>query len=134
MGKRLLIARGLCGRRSRAHGALDALDALTHRGDGPDGLPGSDDRGTMSAFYVFAALGLYPVAGTDRYVLGSPLFPPPRWPSAAARSPSRRLPRFPRAVMRNGAPSATVIHHGGLAGATLHYDLQTAPIREPATP
>lgn len=39
-----------------------------------DGLDGNDDGGTLSAWYVLAALGLYPIAGTDRYELGSPLF------------------------------------------------------------
>lgn len=38
------------------------------------GLDGNDDGGTLSAWYVWSALGLYPVAGTDRYVLGTPLF------------------------------------------------------------
>jgi predicted alpha-1,2-mannosidase len=42
--------------------------------DGPDGLPGNDDCGTMSAFYIFSALGFFPQAGSDRYVLGSPVF------------------------------------------------------------
>jgi predicted alpha-1,2-mannosidase len=43
-------------------------------GEGPDGLPGNDDSGTMSAWYVFASLGFYPLAGTPTYLLGSPLF------------------------------------------------------------
>ena len=43
-------------------------------GDGPDGLPGNDDGGTMSAWYVFASLGLYAMAGDDDYVIGSPLW------------------------------------------------------------
>lgn len=43
-------------------------------GDGYDGLDGNDDGGTLSAWYVLSALGLYPVAGTDQYQLGSPLF------------------------------------------------------------
>lgn len=40
-----------------------------------DGLPGNDDGGAISGFYVFAALGLFPIAGTDEWVIGSPLFP-----------------------------------------------------------
>ncbi len=40
----------------------------------PDGLGGNDDCGQMSAWYIFSALGFYPVApGSDRYYLGSPL-------------------------------------------------------------
>lgn len=39
----------------------------------PDGLGGNDDCGQMSAWYIFSALGFYPVApGADRYDLGSP--------------------------------------------------------------
>ena len=38
-----------------------------------DGLSGNDDCGQMSAWYVFSALGFYPVCpGTDQYVIGSP--------------------------------------------------------------
>jgi predicted alpha-1,2-mannosidase len=38
-----------------------------------DGLSGNDDCGQMSAWYIFSALGFYPVCpGTDQYVLGSP--------------------------------------------------------------
>ncbi|UOQ51278.1 GH92 family glycosyl hydrolase [Hymenobacter cellulosivorans] len=39
----------------------------------PDGLGGNDDCGQMSAWYVFSALGFYPVApGSPEYALGSP--------------------------------------------------------------
>jgi len=37
-----------------------------------DGLDGNDDGGTLSSWYVLSALGLYPVAGTDRYWIGAP--------------------------------------------------------------
>lgn len=37
-----------------------------------NGLDGNDDGGTLSSWYVFSAMGFYPVAGTDRYWLGSP--------------------------------------------------------------
>ncbi|MGY0626334.1 MAG: GH92 family glycosyl hydrolase, partial [Paraglaciecola chathamensis] len=41
----------------------------------PDGYCGDEDNGQTSAWYVFSALGFYPVApGSDEYVLGSPLF------------------------------------------------------------
>lgn len=39
-----------------------------------DGVPGNDDFGTMSAWAVWAALGLYPLTGTGMYVLSAPLF------------------------------------------------------------
>lgn len=43
--------------------------------DGPGGLSGNDDAGQVSAWYVFAAIGLYPVnPASDEYVITSPLF------------------------------------------------------------
>ena len=40
----------------------------------PAGVPGNDDCGQISTWFVFAALGFYPVnAVTGVYVLGSPL-------------------------------------------------------------
>jgi predicted alpha-1,2-mannosidase len=46
----------------------------TMYGTGVNGLCGNDDAGQMSAWYVFSALGLYPVCpGSDEYALGSPL-------------------------------------------------------------
>jgi predicted alpha-1,2-mannosidase len=43
--------------------------------DQPDGVPGNDDGGTMGAWYVLSALGMYPVAGSDGWVLAAPHFP-----------------------------------------------------------
>ena len=41
----------------------------------PDGYCGDEDNGQTSAWYVFSALGFYPVCpGTDQYILGTPLF------------------------------------------------------------
>ena len=62
-----------------------------------DGLPGNDDYGTMSAWGVWAHLGLYPLAGSTTYILASPVFAdvtlavPPAWdvvqPAAGPSSP-----------------------------------------------
>lgn len=42
----------------------------------PDGLAGNDDLGQMSAWYVFTALGFYPVApGSNEYIIGRPFLP-----------------------------------------------------------
>jgi putative alpha-1,2-mannosidase len=41
----------------------------------PGGMPGNDDGGTMSAWWVLAALGIYPaVPGSDQLALSAPLF------------------------------------------------------------
>ncbi len=37
-----------------------------------NGLDGNDDGGTISSWYVFSAMGFYPLAGTDKYWIGSP--------------------------------------------------------------
>ncbi|MBR59111.1 MAG: hypothetical protein CMH54_13970 [Myxococcales bacterium] len=39
------------------------------------GIPGNDDAGTLGAWYVFTAMGFYPVAGSQQYLIGAPLFP-----------------------------------------------------------
>lgn len=41
---------------------------------GRRGLPGQDDSGAMSAWFIFGSLGIFPVAGQDVYMIGSPLF------------------------------------------------------------
>ena len=41
----------------------------------PGGLPGNDDLGTLSSWYIFSAMGFYPVTpGTAQYQIGSPVF------------------------------------------------------------
>ena len=41
----------------------------------PDGYCGDEDNGQTSAWYVFSALGFYPVCpGSNEYVMGAPLF------------------------------------------------------------
>jgi predicted alpha-1,2-mannosidase len=43
---------------------------------GPGGLPGNDDLGTMSAWYILSSLGLYPaIPGVGGFVVSSPAFP-----------------------------------------------------------
>jgi predicted alpha-1,2-mannosidase len=43
--------------------------------DTPGGMPGNDDGGEMSSWYIFAAMGLYPeIPGVGGFVIGSPLF------------------------------------------------------------
>jgi putative alpha-1,2-mannosidase len=42
----------------------------------PDGIPGNDDLGEMSSWYVWSALGLYPeIPGRAELLVSSPLFP-----------------------------------------------------------
>jgi len=51
----------------------EVMDKLYHAG--PDGYCGDEDNGQTSAWYVFSAMGFYPVCPSmDEYVIGSPLF------------------------------------------------------------
>lgn len=44
-------------------------------GDGPHGIPGDDDGGATSSWYVLSAMGFYPVCpGSPVYEIGSPIF------------------------------------------------------------
>ncbi|MCA9711669.1 MAG: GH92 family glycosyl hydrolase, partial [Myxococcales bacterium] len=89
-----------------------ALDQ--HYGTGPDGLPGNDDAGTMSAWYVLSALGLYPVAGTERLWIGSPVFERSELDLSDAAG-SRRL-----TIIADGAgPQAIYVIAAELDGAPL---------------
>jgi predicted alpha-1,2-mannosidase len=53
---------------------------------GTKGLPGNDDSGAMSSWYAFGKLGIYPIAGQDVYLIGSPAFR-----RASIRLPNGRL-------------------------------------------
>jgi len=47
----------------------------SHYNSAPDGIPGNDDLGSMSSWYVFSAMGFFPVCpGRPLYDLGSPIF------------------------------------------------------------
>lgn len=49
--------------------------ALTYRfGVGRGGLPGNDDSGGLSSWYVWASLGLFPVAGQNVFLVNAPAF------------------------------------------------------------
>jgi putative alpha-1,2-mannosidase len=49
-----------------------AMRTQFHTGRG--GLPGNDDSGGTSAWFVWSAIGLFPAAGQDIILIGSPLF------------------------------------------------------------
>ncbi len=57
----------------RSTGSRQVMDRLYH--PSPDGYCGDEDNGQTSAWYVFSALGFYPVCPvTGEYAIGSPLF------------------------------------------------------------
>ncbi len=84
---------------------------LKHKhGEGPDGIDGNDDGGTLSAWYVLSSLGIYPVVGTDRYELGSPL-----WKRAVVRIGDKEL----TIIADNYAPERFYVDHVELNGKKL---------------
>jgi predicted alpha-1,2-mannosidase len=103
----------------------------------PDGLPGNDDLGTMSSWYVWAALGLYPlIPGRAGFVLGSPLFPQVtltlggRHIRIVAQGAGQKTPYVQRLLV-DGAPySRQWLPLATLAGADeLAYTLAASPNR-----
>jgi len=108
----------------------------TQYADRPDGLAGNDDLGQMSAWYVFTALGFYPVApGSAEYIIGRPFLP-----KAVLNLPNGKTFRittegmakgheYVGSVTLNGKPlNRTFLRHAEiLAGGELHFTLQAAP-------
>lgn len=101
----------------------------------PSGYPGNDDLGTLSAWYVFGALGLYPeVPGVGVLAIGSPLFA-----RAEIRLPQRRraliLGRghgpYVQSLRLNGRPHGKpwTTYCALAGGATLDFQLGPRPNR-----
>lgn len=100
------------------------------------GLGGNDDCGQMSAWYIFTAMGFYPVCpGTDQYVLGAPYLPYMRinFPSGktleikAAGVSDRN--KYVKSVRLNGRKlDRLYLTHGELtAGGVLEYEMTDRP-------
>ncbi|GGF25497.1 GH92 family glycosyl hydrolase [Hymenobacter cavernae] len=102
----------------------------------PDGYCGDEDNGQTSAWYVFSALGFYPVCpGTDQYVLGAPLFKKATLHlengkeiilQAANNSDENR---YIRRATFNGQPydQNWLSHKALMQGATLDFDMAATP-------
>ena len=61
------------GRPDRTAERVRAIIAKDYN-SGRSGLPGNDDAGTLTSWYVWAAVGLFPNAGQPFYYIGSPVF------------------------------------------------------------
>ncbi|MEM6886056.1 MAG: glycoside hydrolase domain-containing protein, partial [Verrucomicrobiota bacterium] len=61
------------GRHDRTAEVVHALMKYAYT-TGRGGLPGNDDSGALSSWYVWSAMGVFPVSGQDLYLIGSPLF------------------------------------------------------------
>ncbi|TGD80778.1 GH92 family glycosyl hydrolase [Hymenobacter wooponensis] len=107
-----------------------------------DGYCGDEDNGQTSAWYVFSALGFYPVCpGTDQYVLGAPLFPKAtlHLPSGkdivlnASKNSSEN--RYVNQLTMNGKTydKNYLSHEELLKGATLDFDMSATPNKSRGT-
>jgi predicted alpha-1,2-mannosidase len=104
-------------------------------GDDLEGLPGNDDGGTMSAWWIWAALGLYPEAGRDTYWLGPPLFPRaevelPGGAVLRVEAPGASAARrYVRGVTLDGASldGPRITHAQLTGGGTLTFTLRSTP-------
>jgi len=97
----------------------------------PAGVAGNDDGGTLGAWYVLATLGLYPVPGSERWILAAP-----RFPQARVLVGGRELVivadgdgPYVRAIELDGAPLAgPYLAHAQLAAAsTLRFVMAQSP-------
>ncbi|GHT15301.1 alpha-1 2-mannosidase [Bacteroidia bacterium] len=102
----------------------------------PDGYCGDEDNGQTSAWYVFSAMGFYPVCpGSNQYVLGSPLFnkvtlhlESGKTFTIAAPNNNEATP-YVRSLQLNAAPfSRTYLTHEEItAGGTLNVEMDNTP-------
>ena len=104
-----------------------------------DGLHGNDDCGQMSAWYIFTAMGFYPVCpGSDQYVLGAPYVP-----SCKLTLPNGKLflikapgvsdkKRYVKEVRLNGKlyDKLYLTHADIMAGGTLEFIMSATPNRK----
>ena len=102
----------------------------------PDGYCGDEDNGQTSAWYVFSALGFYPVTpASDQYALGAPLFPLATIHLENGRSVVLRAARndasrrYVSRLLVDGVlyDKNWVSHSGLMKGAVLEFTMSAVP-------
>ncbi|QGN23221.1 GH92 family glycosyl hydrolase [Elizabethkingia anophelis] len=105
----------------------------------PDGYCGDEDNGQTSAWYVFSALGFYPVApATNQYVLGAPLFKEATIHLENGKKIEIKAPQnsqeniYVQSLKVNNLPySKNWLNHQELIkGAVLNFDMSAQPNKE----
>jgi predicted alpha-1,2-mannosidase len=116
---------------SRIRRAMNELYQAT-----PDGLCGDEDTGQMSAWYIFSALGFYPVCpGDPAYCIGSPLFDRATLTLPGGKTfaitAEHNGPQHPyiRGAKLNGQPFDRVFltHNQLMVGGEIIFDMTSAP-------
>lgn len=105
----------------------------------PDGYCGDEDNGQTSAWYVFSALGFYPVTpAVDQYVIGAPLFKKVTLNLENGKTITINAPKnsadnkYVQTLKYNGKPYSKnwLSHSTLLQGATLDFDMSETPNKE----
>ena len=100
------------------------------------GLCGNDDCGQMSAWFIFTALGFYPVCpGTDQYILGAPYVPYadvalPNGRHIVVKAPKvSDRNRYVKRVLLNGQPYSRLYltHRQLVDGCVLEFEMSDKP-------
>jgi predicted alpha-1,2-mannosidase len=99
-----------------------------------DGLDGNDDSGTLSSWFALAAMGAFPIAGTDVYALSSPLFERVEidtdWGELVIRAPGTSdVARYVAAARLGEAPltSASFTHDEWVTAGELVFEMSATP-------
>ncbi len=108
----------------------------------PDGYCGDEDNGQTSAWYVFSAMGFYPVCpGSDQYVVGTPYFKHVTLHLENGKTVTidadnnSSANRYINRLTVNGAEydKTYLTHTDLLRGAALRFDLSAVPNQQRAT-
>ena len=108
----------------------------------PDGYCGDEDNGQTSAWYVFSAMGFYPVCpGSGEYVLGAPRFDEMTLHLENGKSVSIKARNnedencYVKALQLNGAPYTKnyVTRTDLMNGAQFVYDMASEPNKQRGT-
>jgi len=101
-----------------------------------DGLHGNDDCGQMSAWYIFTAMGFYPVCpGSDQYVIGAPYVPSCKLSLPNGKAFFIKAPgvsdknRYVKEVRLNGKPydKLYITHKDIMNGGVLSFKMSSTP-------
>lgn len=108
----------------------------------PDGYCGDEDNGQTSAWYVFSALGFYPVTpAVDQYVLGAPLFKKATLTLENGKTVTINAPansaenRYVQSLQIDGKsyPKNYLVHSELQKGAVLNFGMSATPNKQRGT-
>lgn len=104
--------------------------------DAPGGLSGNDDAGQMSAWYMFAAIGFYPVCpGSEYYILSAPTFPEVEFRLESGKTFVISAPgvsdknRYIKSVKLNGSDYTLnyISHSDIMNGGIIEFEMSDVP-------